>query len=124
MGIELTDISAQKRILAFFTGGLLPIISLTFAHMLVVFTEKHKEQTIILPKEKELEEISKDLSKWEQENEKKEQPDALSPKESYEKMVEIIENKFINSPTNDEPTTEEPKSNDIKILTYSKDHDA
>ncbi len=43
MGIELLDIPSQKRILAFFTGGLLPFISLTFAHMLVVFTEKQKE---------------------------------------------------------------------------------
>ncbi len=43
MGIEKTDLNSHKTVLAFLTGGLLPIISLTFAHMLVKFTEKNKE---------------------------------------------------------------------------------
>jgi hypothetical protein len=47
MGIEPTDVAAHKRILAFFTGGLLPFISLTFAHMLIVYSERDKE----IPKE-------------------------------------------------------------------------
>lgn len=42
MGIEKTDINTHKTIIAFFSGGLLPIISLTFAHMLVLFTEKNQ----------------------------------------------------------------------------------
>ncbi len=128
MGIELTDIPAQKRILAFFTGGLLPIISLTFAHMLVVFTENHKESTNkVVLEENELEAISKDLSKWEQENEVKDQPEPLSSKESYEKMAEIIETKFINNeeqPIQETIPDDPNNSNDIKVLTYSKNHDA
>ena len=43
MGIETTDLNSHKTVLAFLTGGLLPVISLTFAHMLVKFTEKNKE---------------------------------------------------------------------------------
>lgn len=43
MGIEITDLNSHKTVLAFLTGGLLPVISLTFAHMLVKFTEKNKE---------------------------------------------------------------------------------
>lgn len=43
MGIDPNDVISHKRILAFFSGGLLPLISLTFAHMLVVFTENSKE---------------------------------------------------------------------------------
>jgi len=43
MGIEMTDLNSHKTVLAFLTGGLLPVISLTFAHMLVKFTEKNKE---------------------------------------------------------------------------------
>lgn len=39
MGVESTDIIAHKRFLALFAGGMLPIISLTFLHMLVKFTE-------------------------------------------------------------------------------------
>ena len=49
MGVEVTNIPAQKRILAFFTGGLLPFISLTFAHMLVVFTNKMRPEEVITP---------------------------------------------------------------------------
>jgi hypothetical protein len=43
MGIDPTDVISHKRVLAFFSGGLLPLISLTFAHMLVVFTDNLKE---------------------------------------------------------------------------------
>jgi len=41
MGIEPTNIPAHKFILSFLTGGLLPIISLTFAHMLVKYSEQN-----------------------------------------------------------------------------------
>lgn len=43
MGVEKTDLNTHKTILSFLSGGLLPIISLTFAHMLVKFTEKSQE---------------------------------------------------------------------------------
>lgn len=39
VGVEPTDIIAHKRFLALLSGGMLPIISLTFLHMLVKFTE-------------------------------------------------------------------------------------
>jgi hypothetical protein len=42
MGVDKTDINFHKNILSFLTGGLLPIISLTFAHMLVKFSEQNK----------------------------------------------------------------------------------
>jgi Trk-type K+ transport system membrane component len=42
MGVERNDLNSHKTILSFLTGGLLPIISLTFAHMLVKFTEKNQ----------------------------------------------------------------------------------
>jgi hypothetical protein len=42
MGVEKTDLNTHKTILSFLTGGLLPIISLTFAHMLVKFSENEK----------------------------------------------------------------------------------
>lgn len=40
MGIDPTDMPTHKLMLALFSGGLLPIISLTFAHMLVVYSNK------------------------------------------------------------------------------------
>lgn len=38
-GVESTDIISHKRLLSFFSGGMLPLISLSFLHMLVKFSE-------------------------------------------------------------------------------------
>ncbi len=42
MGVEPTDFVGHKRFLALFAGGMLPIISLSFLHMLVKFTEEDR----------------------------------------------------------------------------------
>jgi hypothetical protein len=42
MGVDPTDFVGHKRFLAFFAGGMLPIISLSFLHMLVQFTEEDR----------------------------------------------------------------------------------
>ena len=42
MGVDPNDFAGHKRFLAFFAGGMLPIISLSFLHMLVKFTEEDK----------------------------------------------------------------------------------
>jgi len=62
MGVDKTDINFHKNILSFLTGGLLPIISLTFAHMLVKFSEQNKaiEETKV---KEEVTEKNEDLSK-------------------------------------------------------------
>jgi len=60
MGVDPTDLVGNKRFLAFFAGGMLPIISLSFLHMLVKFTEEDRlkeNQTPI----KELESNPEDL---------------------------------------------------------------
>jgi hypothetical protein len=46
MGVDATDLVGHKRFLAFFAGGMLPIISLSFLHMLVKFTQENKEKGI------------------------------------------------------------------------------
>ena len=43
MGVEPGDFVGHKRFLAFFAGGMLPIISLSFLHMLVKFTEEDRK---------------------------------------------------------------------------------
>lgn len=45
-GVDETDLIGHKRFLAFFAGGMLPIISLSFLHMLVKFTEGTPNQTV------------------------------------------------------------------------------
>jgi len=51
IGVDPTDMTSHRRILAFITGGLIPFISLTFAHMLIVYSSKiqTKEDSIDEP---------------------------------------------------------------------------
>ena len=55
MGVDATDYIGHKRFLAFFAGGMLPLISLSFLHMLVKFTEEDrlKEKPVEEPNQKE-----------------------------------------------------------------------
>lgn len=64
MGVEKTDLNTHKSILSFLTGGLLPVISLTFAHMLVKFSENENNKKEIQPVV-DLEEVSKKIAKEE-----------------------------------------------------------
>ena len=57
-GVEPTDFIGHKRFLAFFSGGMLPLISLSFLHMLVKFSEEDKQVEFIVDEKKE-EEIEK-----------------------------------------------------------------
>jgi hypothetical protein len=54
MGIESGDLIAHKRFLSLFSGGLLPLISLSFLHMIVKFTEEDrlKQNKIVEDEEK------------------------------------------------------------------------
>ena len=48
MGIDSSDPTSQRRVLGFLTGGLLPFISLTFAHMLIVYSNKIKDNNDVV----------------------------------------------------------------------------
>jgi hypothetical protein len=61
MGVDPTDLVGNKRFLAFFAGGMLPIISLSFLHMLVKFTEEDRLKENQAPPIKELESNPEDL---------------------------------------------------------------
>lgn len=49
LGVDPTDLVGNKRFLAFFAGGMLPIISLSFLHMLVKFTEEDRKNEEVQP---------------------------------------------------------------------------
>jgi hypothetical protein len=57
-GVEPTDFIGHKRFLAFFSGGMLPLISLSFLHMLVKFSEEDKQVQFVVDDKKE-EEVEK-----------------------------------------------------------------
>jgi hypothetical protein len=49
IGIDPTDIAGQKRVLALLAGGMMPVISLTFLHMLIKYTEEEREKSETTP---------------------------------------------------------------------------
>jgi hypothetical protein len=48
-GIEQGDLQSHRRFLAIFAGGMLPLISLSFLHMLVKFNEENKKKSVEEP---------------------------------------------------------------------------
>ena len=68
IGVEEGDPVSHKRFLALFAGGMLPLISLSFLHMLVKFEEKDKRnlpKEPIIDKEVDIDEVSKVVGKVE-----------------------------------------------------------
>ena len=63
MGVESGDFVGHKRFLALFAGGMLPIISLSFLHMLVKFEEEEKKKRGVL--DIDIEKLSKEIGKEE-----------------------------------------------------------
>jgi hypothetical protein len=99
MGVESGDIVGHKRFLALFSGGMLPIISLSFLHMLVKFEEEDRKnkntENLVLPENIDIEEISKMAGKIEAELEKEKYNPTKDELELLEqKLREINDNKF------------------------------
>lgn len=129
MGVEPNDPIAHKRILAFFTGGLLPFISLTFAHMLVVYTSKKEEDGNVTPvaelTEEQIEELSKTVAKKEFEEEEavKYTPTPEDLELLQKQLMEIQKKKFGEEIIEETPTEVVEETNDenkIRRLTYLK----
>jgi len=133
LGVEPTDIVSHRRILAFLTGGLIPFISLTFAHMLIVYSSKIQtnEDKVVLTDE-ELIALSKKAGMMEAEQvEEKINPtpedlvrleEALKNLEEKSKIEEPIETTettkyFVDD---EEVVTEEGTQGQIKRLIYTK----
>jgi hypothetical protein len=93
IGVESGDIIGHKRFLALFAGGMLPLISLTFLHMLVKFEEedKKKEKLVI------------DIEKIE---EPKEEDDSIVNEEKKEEENSTV-NEEIDNPILNEELKEE-----------------
>lgn len=134
MGIDSSDPTSQRRVLGFLTGGLLPFISLTFAHMLIVYSNKikdNKEETV--PKN-DTQEFEVDV------NSSQEEVKPYEPtQEDLDKLEKFLKQKIVNENPNeilitktpdtpkptpepiyfvdDEPIVEEPKPNK---LVYTK----
>ena len=119
IGVDPTDVVAHRRILAFITGGLIPFISLTFAHMLIVYSSKIQtnEDTVDPPSnptsqpvvltEEELVELSKEAGKVEAEQVEEKINPSPEELERLEKALKDLEEKSkIEEPVVTEETTQ------------------
>jgi len=111
--IDENDIVGHKRLLAMFSGGLLPIISLSFLHMLVKYRDQNSFETET-PKqiitEEELDRLSIEAGKMEAQERQK----VYTPtQDELNKLEEYLDNLTKNKPTgesiddfalNEEPT--------------------
>jgi polyhydroxyalkanoate synthesis regulator phasin len=89
MGVERTDLNSHKTILSFLTGGLLPIISLTFAHMLVKFSEQN--QSVSEEKTDSVEITTEEARRLMEEKIKQEEEIRYKPtQEDLQKLEEVI----------------------------------
>lgn len=128
LGVDATDATSHRRILGFFTGGLLPFISLTFAHMLIVYSNKIKEQEPeteqkpIELTEEQLVELSKKVGKQEAERNKTEFVPTENDLQNIETVLKSFEkNKVNNSEVETEQNVDE---NETKETTYFVDDEA
>jgi len=118
--IGVGDISGHKRFLALFAGGMLPLISLSFLHMLVKFEEEDKKKQSELPKTEEIDIDALSIEAGKQEalivNEKY-NPTEEDLKRLEEELVKLNEQKF---GTLEEPITLEEQINEPekKVLNY------
>jgi hypothetical protein len=95
LGVESGDPIGHKRFLALFSGGMLPIISLSFLHMLVKFEEDEKKEEIQLPEKFDVEELSTLIGKQEAELEKEKYTPTNEELEKLEiELIKLNEQKF------------------------------
>jgi hypothetical protein len=148
MGVEPNDFVGHKRFLAFFAGGMLPIISLSFLHMLVKFTEedRKKEETLLQEERVHLfdDKIIEDaIEKYKKEQELKDKIDAKDlvgevsrlrlSEEDLKKLEEVLLNppppnenlkeaaEEYNKKINEETVSEKLVISDEEILKLAKD---
>lgn len=121
MGVEKTDINTHKTIIAFFSGGLLPIISLTFAHMLVMFTEKNQDTDQVptnnRPSTDQVEELTTEEARrlMEEKIRREEEIKYKPTPEDLEKIEEIVKVKY-TEPEEVPPTPYTPTEENLEEI--------
>ena len=94
LGVESGDPVGHKRFLALFSGGMLPIISLSFLHMLVKFEEEEKKNPRIDIPNIDIDELSIAAGKQEAEIEKEKYTPTEEDLKKFEDFLKLNEQKF------------------------------
>ena len=116
LGVESGDPIGHKRFLSLFAGGMLPIISLSFLHMLVKFEEEGK--TDAPQPEIDIEALSTEAGKKEAEVEKEKYvPTQEDLQRLEEELRRVNEQKFGNLT---EETSDPINEDQVRRLSYSK----
>jgi hypothetical protein len=116
LGVESGDPIGHKRFLALFAGGMLPIISLSFLHMLVKFEEEGKTEA---PQpEIDIEALSTEAGKKEAEVEKEKYvPTQEDLQRLEEELRRVNEQKFGNLT---EETSDPINEDQVRRLSYTR----
>ena len=116
LGVESGDFIGHKRFLALFAGGMLPIISLSFLHMLVKFEEEGK--TDAPQPDIDIEALSTEAGKKEAEVEKEKYvPTQEDLQRLEEELRRVNEQKFGNLT---EETSDPINEDQVRRLSYSR----
>lgn len=116
IGVEEGDPISHKRFLALFAGGMLPLISLSFLHMLVKFEEKDKKTPSPQPETNiDIDEMSKVAGKVEAETIVEMEGEKINPTpeeiQVLENVLEEINKKKFSNLIEEVETPEEKKPN-------------
>jgi hypothetical protein len=118
LGVESGNLISHKRFLALFAGGMLPLISLSFLHMLVKFEEEEKKKVPQPILELDIDNLSKQAGRQEAEMMEEKYTPTEEELENIQKVLdEMLKNQSKNSPTDQETTDNESK---INRLTYTR----
>jgi hypothetical protein len=123
IGVESGNMVAHKRFLSLFSGGMLPLISLSFLHMLVKFEEEEKSKKPQTQSQINIDELSREAGRIEaSELEEKYTPTEEDLKLLEQELIKINEQKFKN--LEEVQNDDETKVEEIVVDTESKDNDS
>jgi hypothetical protein len=118
LGVESGNLISHKRFLALFAGGMLPLISLSFLHMLVKFEQEEKKKVPQPILDLDIDKLSKQAGRQEAEMMQEKYTPTEEELENIQKVLdEMLKNQSKNSPADQETTDDESK---INRLTYTR----
>ena len=128
IGVESGNMISHKRFLALFAGGMLPLISLSFLHMLVKFEEQDKKKTQPLQEKDVIVENLDDISKKAGEMERELEESKFTPtnedlerlQSELDKLMALKKEQEVDNSTQDTNILEEVvETPQINRLVYS-----